>query len=304
MAQVTTNAPGVFCWFELGTTDQAAARTFYTTLFGWSVREMPMGESGTYSMLEKGEKDAAGLYQISPEMRAQGIPSHWMNYVAVESVDHAVAKARTLGGKVMMEPMDVMDVGRMAVAQDPTGATFALWQAKKHIGAGVTNEVGAATWTELVTGDTKAAEAFYTGLFGWQAKPQPMETMVYTVFRRGETQAAGMMPKPKEMGGGAPELAHVLRCRGLREDGAARERARRPGAGADDDAAAGGVVRGADGSAGRCFRPAPAGPLVVARRRAQPAGSTARVPCHAPGVTPESASRRRRGSRARDPLLE
>lgn len=69
---------------------------------------------------------------------------------------------------------------------------------------GVTNEAGAATWTELVTGDTKAAEAFYTGLFGWQAKLQPMETMVYTVFRRGETQAAGMMPKPKEMGEAPP----------------------------------------------------------------------------------------------------
>ena len=74
------------------------------------------------------------LSALSKDMRAKGVPPHWLSYITVTNVDETAKKAAQNGGKVMMEPFDVMDVGRMAGVQDPTGAPFAMWQAKKHIG--------------------------------------------------------------------------------------------------------------------------------------------------------------------------
>jgi predicted enzyme related to lactoylglutathione lyase len=115
-------------------------------------------------------------------------------------VDDSAKKAQSLGAKLFAPPFDVMDAGRMAVLQDPTGAVFCVWQANKSIGAQILNEPGALCWTELTTSDTKAAEAFYTSLFGWTPKHgaagAPME---YTEFSVGGTPSIGMMPKPKEM---------------------------------------------------------------------------------------------------------
>ena len=88
-------------------------------------------------------------------------------YVTVADVDEAAKRAEALGAKVLAPPFEVMDAGRMAVLQDPTGAVFQVWQATKHIGAKILNEPGALCWSELTTRDTKAAESFYTKLFGW-----------------------------------------------------------------------------------------------------------------------------------------
>ena len=99
-----------------------------------------------------------------------------------------------------MAPFDVMDVGRMAVIQDPQGAVVAVWQARKHVGAGVLDEPGALCWTELMTTDTNAASRFYTGLFGWTAEAMPMGPAAYTLFKRGEKSAGGMMAIAPEMG--------------------------------------------------------------------------------------------------------
>jgi uncharacterized protein len=93
-----------------------------------------------------------------------------------------------------------MDAGRMAVIQDPTGAVFQIWQAKRSIGAMILNEPGALCWTELTTSDTKAAESFYTGLFGWTPKHStPGSPMEYTEFSVGGVPSIGMMAKPKDM---------------------------------------------------------------------------------------------------------
>src|SRR5262249_36849529 len=110
--------------------------------------------------------------------------------------DAAAKKAKELGGSILMEPFDVMDVGRMAVIQDKQGAVFSVWEAKKHIGAEVMNEPGALCWAELDTNDTKSAEKFYTALFGWGTKPS--ET--YTEWQRGGQSIGGMMTIPKEWG--------------------------------------------------------------------------------------------------------
>jgi len=94
----------------------------------------------------------------------------------------------------------VMDAGRMAVLQDPTGAIFQIWQPKRSIGAMILNEPGALCWTELTTTDTRAAEAFYTSLLGWTAKHSaPGGPMEYTEFSVGGAPSIGMMAKPAGM---------------------------------------------------------------------------------------------------------
>jgi len=91
---------------------------------------------------------------------------------------------------VLMEPFDVMEAGRMAVLQDPTGAVICVWQAKSSIGARIVNEPGSLCWCELATSDTEKAGRFYSRLFGWTLKPS-LEG--YTEFLQGGTAIGGMM---------------------------------------------------------------------------------------------------------------
>lgn len=184
------HAPGTFCWVELATTDAAAAKRFYTTLFGWDADDLP---GGFYTMLRLHGGDVGGLYALTPEMRAQGVASHWLSYVSVESSDAAARRAADLGVTILKDAFDVMDVGRMAALQDPAGAAFAVWQPRAHHGATHTDgRVGTVCWNELVTTDVMGARRFYSDLFGWKPKvhdgPAP-----YHEFHNRDRAAAGMM---------------------------------------------------------------------------------------------------------------
>lgn len=200
MADFTSHAPGTFSWPELATTDQKGGVAFYRALFGWDVKEQPIGPTEVYSMFHvRGKPVAAGATQ-QPQERQMGVPPHWNSYVTVANVDESAKKAESLGGKLLMPPFDVMDAGRMAVLQDPTGAVFQIWQANRSIGAEILNEPGALCWTELTTSDTKAAEKFYTALFGWVPKHSaPGAPMEYTEFSVNGQPSIGMMPKPEQM---------------------------------------------------------------------------------------------------------
>lgn len=194
-------APGTFCWVELGTLDGEAAKKFYTELFGWTFNDVPMGPSEVYTMLKLDGKDVGALYRLTSEMRSAGVPPHWLSYVSVTNVDESAAKAKDLGATLMKDPFDVMDVGRMAVVQDPTGAVFALWQAGTHKGAGVTNVPNSFCWNELATPDTTKAGDFYTGLFGWGKDVREMSPgFSYTSFTNGDRQAGGMYKPTPDMG--------------------------------------------------------------------------------------------------------
>ena len=200
MAEFTAHAPGTFSWPELATTDQKAAVTFYRGLFGWDVNEVPLGPGETYSMFQMRGQEVGAACTQQPQEKQAGVPPHWNSYVTVKNVDDSAKKAQSLGGKMFMPPFDVMDAGRMAVLQDPTGAVFQVWEPKRSIGARILNEPGALCWTELTTSDTKAAEAFYTQLFGWVPKhAAPGSPMEYTEFSVGGTPSIGMMAKPAGM---------------------------------------------------------------------------------------------------------
>lgn len=200
MATSTKYAHGVFSWTTLGTTDTAAAKRFYAGVFGWQFEDMPAGPGQTYTFALVGNQSVAGLSALSKEMQAQGVPTHWMPFVNVTNADDVAKKAAQNGGKVLNEPMDVMDEGRMALLEDPTGAKIAIWQAKEHTGAARINETGAMCWDELMTPNTAAAGKFYKATFGWTDEKVDMgQHGTYTIFKTGDKQVGGMMARPANL---------------------------------------------------------------------------------------------------------
>jgi predicted enzyme related to lactoylglutathione lyase len=193
-------APGTFCWVELGTSDSAAGKKFYTELFGWSFDDHSMGPGMVYTMLKQGDKEVGAMYELMPEMRAQGIPPHWLSYISVTNADESAVKVKANGGTLMKEPFDVLDVGRMAVVMDPTGAGFAIWQAGKHKGAGIVNVPNSFCWNELGTTDTAKAGEFYSNVFGWEREVMDFGPMQYTMFNNNGRPNGGMFGLTPEMG--------------------------------------------------------------------------------------------------------
>lgn len=172
MGERTSYTPGTFCWVELTTTDQAAAKAFYGGLLGWQADDRPIGDGGyVYSMMQVEGKNVAAIATQPDQQRESGVPPMWNNYISVADADATAARAGELGATVHAPPFDVMDVGRMAVIQDPQGAYFELWQPKAHIGASLVNAPGALVWNELGSPDLDASSAFYTALFGWDVAP-------------------------------------------------------------------------------------------------------------------------------------
>jgi hypothetical protein len=191
MPVVESYAPGTFCWADLGTPDADAAKRFYTALFGWSAEDRPMGPGAFYTMLTLSGRAVAALYPQDP---APGIGApHWLSYISVDSAHDTARRTKELGGTVVVEPFDVLDVGRMALVQDGTGAVVALWQPRRHAGAGVIGETGAMCWNELATTDTARAETFYTALLGWSFDTREMGGIRYTTFARDGTPCCGML---------------------------------------------------------------------------------------------------------------
>jgi uncharacterized protein len=221
--KTTTYAPGTFCWPELSSHDQRAAEKFYSSLFGWTIRETPMGPDSHYTIFLKDGQDVSALAQMDKPQQEMGIPSHWLSYVSTPNVDASVEKAKQLGGTLVAGPFDVMEHGRMAVLSDPTGAAFALWQAKAHGGATRLDQPYSLVWTELMTTDPKKAQAFYTGLFNWGAEAMPMGEFTYTLWKRGADNAGGMMQITPEMG---PVPSHWLPYFGVENADATAKKAK------------------------------------------------------------------------------
>lgn len=152
---------------------------------------MPGG--GSYTMFGPGEQRIGGMYT------REDVPPHWATYVGVDSADEAAARASELGAKVLAEPFDVMEMGRMAVIQDPTGAVIQVWQAVGDEGTTPPSVQGTVAWRELRTSEIDAAVKFYGEWLGWNAVANDMGDFTYYVFHKGELPVAGGMQLFGEM---------------------------------------------------------------------------------------------------------
>jgi predicted enzyme related to lactoylglutathione lyase len=186
---------------DLGVPDLRRSIDFYTALFGWEIVEGP-AETGHYAMCLL---DGSPVAALSPN-RDPDAKAYWWNlYFATDDVDAAAERISAAGGGIVMAPMDVMGQGRMAVAKDPAGAQFGLWQGQAHIGAEIVNEPGSMCWAELSTPDSAAARTFYATVL-----ERPVEDMGVPGFdyatvkvgddslKPGEDSVAGIWGVPDE----------------------------------------------------------------------------------------------------------
>ena len=203
MSERTELLPGSFCWPELATPDPSKAKAFYAGFFGWTPVDVP-SSGGTYTLLQLRGKDVSALRELMATEKAQGVPSHFLTYISTASADASAAKAKELGGNVLMGPFDVEGIGRMAVVMDPGGVVFALWEARGHIGARLVGEDNTLCWTELVTKDADGAKAFYGGLFGWTYKASESSPMEYIEIHREGNGIGGILPMKGDVWGDVP----------------------------------------------------------------------------------------------------
>lgn len=161
--------PGRPCWVDLATPDPAAARSFYSELFGWDAEVDSRPEAGGYGQFRHDGHSVAGVGPLP----AEGIPPSWTTYVATENAEVTADVIAANGGTIMQPPMQVLDAGRMVVFSDPTGAVLGLWEPQNHRGAEFVTEPGGWNWSQLLTRDKEGALKFYKEVFDWQLKSHP-----------------------------------------------------------------------------------------------------------------------------------
>lgn len=189
--------PGRFFWYDIMTTDTAAAQKFYGEVVGWGAE--PSGASGQeYTLFTVDGRPVAGLMPVPQE--SPGMRPCWTGYVGVDDVDAAAAHLEREGGTVHRPPTDVPGVIRFAVVADPQGAVFLLAKSLMEeppadLPLGKPGTIG---WRELYAADWKPAFAFYEKMFGWtKAEAVDMGPMgTYQLFATGAEPAGGMMTKP------------------------------------------------------------------------------------------------------------
>ncbi|WP_144712125.1 VOC family protein [Curtobacterium pusillum] len=198
-------AAGTPCWSDLGVDDVAAARSFYAAVFGWEVPDGPPGAGGHVVALLDG-RPVAG---IGPRMGGGGGPGAWTTSLATADLDATIGAVTDAGGSELTPALDVLDDGRMAIAADPTGVVFGLWQGRGLSGYGRVNEPGAACWNETHTTDADAATAFYGAVFGYRFDVFGDPSAPYAIAKlpgaeAGSDPVAGVFTPPTGLPEGSP----------------------------------------------------------------------------------------------------
>ena len=185
-------APGTPSWVELSSPDPEASATFYGQLMQWGASEPgPVEETGGYRMFQQDGKNVGGLMGHIQE----GQPTAWSTYITVADADETTDKVKAAGGTVVVEPMEVMSLGRMAFCTDPAGAVFGIWQPLGFNGADIVNEPNSLCWNEVLTRDADSGRRFYPAVFGWDVGRPNFEGAPesYIVWEVGGRPVGGMM---------------------------------------------------------------------------------------------------------------
>lgn len=194
MTTHTHHSPGTISWSDLSTPDLPGAIAFYRELLGWEFTE-PDPEMGDYANASREGALVAGIMPIM----VGGQPSTWTSYFATDDAERTLTQVTEHGGSVVSGPHDAADLGRMAHATDPTGASFGLWQAGTHPGFGLTEEPGSPGWFELCSRDHHRANSFYAALFDYDVEQVgDGNTFDYTVLQQGGAMIAGTTALPAE----------------------------------------------------------------------------------------------------------
>ena len=198
------NHPGEFFWYELMTGDVAAARDFYGPMLGWSFADHPGGMDYTTFGTDAG--DVGGMMELTDEMKDSGARPAWIGYIHVADVDAKLAEAKSAGAAELMPATDIPEVGRIAMLADSSGATFYIMTPSGEDGeskafAKHAPMEGHCAWNELSSADQMGADAFYTGLFGWEhAESMDMgEIGEYRMYRVADYTLGAIMQKPPQM---------------------------------------------------------------------------------------------------------
>jgi predicted enzyme related to lactoylglutathione lyase len=157
--------PGRFVWRELMTTDAKKSRAFYSELFGWHIKTVPMGPGMNYEMINVGSKEKGGMWQVEPGNPG---PSLFMSYISVDDVDATAKRATENGGKIVHGPNDIPNVGRFVVLADFAGAIFVAFKSLQGDPTPGMPGKGEFCWETLSTPDVARAEQFYNKVLGWK----------------------------------------------------------------------------------------------------------------------------------------
>lgn len=199
MSRFEKYAQGTPSYVELMAPDPGAGATFYSGVFGWDIAELPLPEEAGGGVYRQGQIEGDTVCGISGQMPGmEGHPAFWGVYLTVDDIDATAAKVEGAGGKVEAAPFDVMDVGRMAAIQDPTGARVNLWQPGTSIGTERANEPGTPIWNELVTPDLPKALAFYGDVVGIGSQASEMMGDYTTITNVNGDVVGGAMPPQME----------------------------------------------------------------------------------------------------------
>lgn len=175
-------------WFDLSTSNLEAAKALYGELFDWSFFDAGP-DFGHYTMAHTPNgRPAAAIAPKMPGMEAS--PTVWTVYWGTRDIEATAARIEANGGRLMFPPMDIPETGRMAMAIDPDGAAFGLWQANPFGGAGIEGEHGAMCWSEVNSRHGASNAAFYASVFDLDAHLMDMPGVVYhTLHPKGGGEA-------------------------------------------------------------------------------------------------------------------
>lgn len=207
---------GTPCWVDLMAPDPRMAMDFYGALLAWDFTDTG-DEAGNYLMCTVGGREVAGIGGTQPGQ--ESTPAAWTTYLATEDVDKTAAAISAEGGQLLVEPMDVMSAGRMAVAADPTGAVFGVWQAGDTLGVELVDTSSALIWNECMTRDFAAAKDFYGKVFGYGFDDMSGDGFTYATLKVGDRVAAGLGELPSDAPAEVP--AHWMAYFGVTDTDAA-----------------------------------------------------------------------------------